>query len=156
MEMIRNHGSGRDPGYLHSIVGLAFAIAADMKAKHLEQRSESWRSFVVKQVATGAAVVHRPVKRDVAPCVEVATYGRGANRTASAQAILQQDLVPGQNIWHRLGDVPSAPWRAQAMPAELAPITSGDITRLARSFPTKTSIGCDAVPPTVMVDLSKP
>ena len=42
------------------------------------------------------------------------------------------------------------------MPAELAPITSGDITRAARSFSTKTSIGCDAVPPTVMADLSEP
>ena len=86
----------------------------------------------------------------------LATCGEGVQRTASAQAIVQQDLCAWQQIWHRLGDVPSAPWRTQDIPAQLTPLIAGDITRASRSFSARTSIGCDAVPPAAMADLSEP
>ena len=41
-------------------------------------------------------------------------------------------------------------------PSDLVPFSSGDITRAARSFSPKTSIGCDAVPPRAIADLSEP
>ena len=100
VEMVRNHVLGRDPQLLHAVVGMAFATAADMKAKHLEQRSESWRSFVAKQVATGAAVAHRLVKRDSYPMPGAchmrkgsAAHGVGASYRATGLVCLATNMA---------------------------------------------------------------
>ena len=154
MEAVRNHVPGIDVQQLNHIVAAAYATAYDMKARHLERSSEAWRVFVEKQITSGVKVAHRLIKRDSVPIFDTSTCGAGAELTASPQAILQHDLEEWRKIWLRLGDVPTAPWRKQEVLSDLAPLTAEDITRAARSFPIRTSVGCDAVPPAAVADLS--
>ena len=98
LDRIRDHCLGRDTAFLESTAAHAHDAATENKRKHLEQRAESWRLFVSKQVANGAAAAHRIVKRDASPCVMAPTVGVGSERTASPQKVLECDLVEWRAI----------------------------------------------------------
>ena len=91
LDRIRNHCPGRDTAMLEAIAANAYDAATQIKRKHLEQRAESWRNFVTKQLANGAAAAHRLVKRDAVNCVDTTTVGVGSERTASPQKVLERD-----------------------------------------------------------------
>ena len=156
MEDVRCHIPGRDTLKLREIQQLAFCTARDMKKAHLHGRMESWRAFARKQVLTGAAIAHRLTKRDHLPCCDTGTSGSGKARTASPQAIVDNDLVAWREVWCRLGNQPSAPWRECEVQVTMPSISAADVLRAARTFPKGTSIGCDDVPPSALADLSEP
>ena len=156
MEVIRCHTPGRDTETLRTIGREALAVAADMKKSQLEKRAESWRNFSERQVASGAPAAHRLVKRDSTLADIIGTAAVQNVRTASPQAILEQDLAAWRKIWLRLGDAPTAPWRTAEVYSELPPISADDIRRAARTFPATTSIGCDAIAPSLLAHLSEP
>ena len=156
MESVSTHVPGRDTETLRNVHDAALTTATAMKARHLEQRAQSWTKFVQKQVVSGAAVAHRMIKRDNMQCVSTDTCGVGAQRSASPQSILAQDLVEWRKVWLRLGDALEAPWRHGTVPSEEQPLDADDILRAANTFPQRTSIGCDAVPPSSIAFLSAP
>ena len=156
MENIRCHIPGRDTAKLREIQQLAVHTARDMKRAHLHGRMESWRSFAHKQVLTGAAIAHRLIKREHFPCCDTATSGSGKARTASPQAIVDKDLLVWREVWCRLGNQPSAPWRETEVLVTMPPISAADVLRAAKTFPKGTSIGCDDIPPGALADLSEP
>ena len=156
MEVVRGHIPGRDTMALREIQQEALLVARDMKAGHLRNRLESWRTFARKQVLTGAAVAHRLIKRGESPCCDTATVGVGAARTSSPQAIVEKDLLSWREVWCRLGNQPSAPWRKGEVQSTMPLISAADVLKAASTFPKGTSIGCDAIPLAVLADLSEP
>ena len=156
MENVRCHILGRDTAKLREIQQLAVHTARDMKRAHLHGRMESWRSFANKQVLTGAAIAHRLIKREHFPCCDTATSGSGKARTASPQAIVDKDLLVWREVWCRLGNQPSAPWRETEVLVTMPPISAADVLRAAKTFPKGTSIGCDDIPLGALADLSEP
>ena len=111
MEALRCHIPGRDTELLRQMYADAVATAHDMKQKHLEKRAETWRAFTLKQVMDGASTAHRLIKRDATPCLDKTTTGVGPSRTASPLSIVDQDLQSWRDVWLRLGEEPTAPWR---------------------------------------------
>ena len=61
IEFIRAHTPGRDTFGLERIGELAQSAAREIKTKHLEQKAESWKTFVDAQITNGASVAHRLV-----------------------------------------------------------------------------------------------
>ena len=157
VESVRRHILGQDTLMLERVSELARSEAVKVKADHLEERAASWRQYVSKQLANGAAASHRLVKRDSRQCVDTATVGQGSRRTSSPQEIVDHDLVDWKKIWLRMGEGLEAPWRQAALgPVSLPKLTGRDIGRAATSFKNATSIGCDHFPPTSLAALSDP
>ena len=146
VSFVRYHMPGRGSFRLEHVSRSAYAKAADTKRAHLESRAESWRQFVAKQIHNGAAITHRLARRDCSPCFDTATVRVGATRAASPQQILQQDLAARREIWCRLGETLTAPWRQVSLEHSLPPITAEQVRRAALTFKKATSVRCDAFP----------
>ena len=155
LESVRLHWPGTDTYTLERVYSIARSTADTMKSDYLEEKATSWKLFVDKQLSSGAASAHRLVKRDAVPCVDATTVGEAERRTASPQAVVNQDLEQWRNIWTRLGNTPTAPWRSyEARLESLPPLTAEDIRRAAKTFKTQTSLGCDSFSPKDLAALS--
>ena len=157
IETIKNHVLGRDTFTLERACELSQSAAEKIKTEHLKGRADAWKTFVGKQLKSGAATAHRLVKRDGVQCVDTTTTGVGESRTASPQAVLDHDLIAWRKIWTRMGDAPSAPWRGAPLSGpRLPPITAADLESASRTFSPDTGIGCDGFPPRAIAGLSTP
>ena len=150
LESVAYHKPGQDSEWLRRVAELAREDAVAHKKQHCEIRAESWKAHVDRQLKNGAAVTHRWIKRDSVDPVAVDTVGEGKNRSASPQAIVNQDLQMWKAVWCRPGIEGDAPWRCEVAGEELPLIRAEDISRAARSFKPVTSIGCDSIPPRAM------
>ena len=150
LESVAYHKPGQDSEWLRRVAELAREDAVAHKKQHCEIRAESWKAHVARQLKNGAAVTHRWIKRDSVDPVAVDTVGEGKNRSASPQAIVNQDLQMWKAVWCRPGIEGDAPWRCEVVGEELPLIRAEDISRAARSFKPVTSIGCDSIPPRAM------
>ena len=155
VDSVCNHDPGKDTVLLEKIAQSAEEDAIERKKLHSESRAASWRSHVARQLTNGAATSHRWAKRDGVPDASAESVGSGANRTASPQAIVDQDLVTWKGIWNRPVES-SDPWREAVLCDDLPSITGADVRRAARSFRSGTSVGCDAFPPVALSWLSDP
>ena len=155
VETIRNHVPGLDTYTLERSCELAKVTAERIKSEHFKSRADNWKTFVADQIKSGAAAAHRLVKRDGAKVGDSATVGEGTNRTASPQAIIDQDLNEWRKIWTRLGDTPTAPWRDTDIEIPmLPPITVENLRKASNSFNPDTGIGCDGFPLAAIATLS--
>ena len=157
IETIKNHTPGKDTFSLERAAEIAQSEAKLIKSEHMKGQADAWKSFVDKQIKSGAATAHRLVKRDGQQCVDTTTTGTGASRTASPQAILDNDLIAWRKVWNALGQAPTAPWREATFSDHmLPPITADDLATASRTFSSDTAIGCDGFPPRAIADLSSP
>ena len=141
------HQPGQDTEWLRRVAGLAKEDAVSRKQRFCEARAASWKQHVAKQMHNGAAVTHRWIKRDSIDPITIATVGTHEARTASPQAIVDQDLTMWRQVWCRPGIEGTAPWHTDCANEDLPEIVGADIAKAARSFKPATSIGCDSISP---------
>ena len=157
VEAVRALDFGCGSGFLHYVAAQANLRAKQDKESVAEQRASSWKAFVQSQLHNGAAVAHRLTKRDGAPAIEIATTMASGCRTASPQAIVNEDLTEWASVWTRLQNRTTDPWRSETVEGDkLPPIDASAVRAAARSFKTTTSVGCDAIAPRAFAWLSEP
>ena len=153
VQSVRSHVPGMDTQLLFGIGQCAEDDAIEHKRRHADERAESWRAHVARQLKNGAAATHRWVKRDAAPPAPSDTVGSGGKRTASPQAIVDHDLLAWKAIWTRPVEA-GAPWRDARIDRLQPPITAQQVRKAAMTFRSGTSIGCDSLPPVAISWLS--
>ena len=154
---VRATDFGHGSGFLHYVASQAQLRAKQEKESVATQRASSWKAFVQSQLHNGAAAAHRLTKKDGAPPVEIATTISSGRRTASPQAIVNEDLSEWATVWRRLQNQTTDPWRSETIDGnKLPPIDASAVRAAARSFKTTTSVGCDAIAPRAFAWLSEP
>ena len=126
MEAVRCHMPGRGTSVLRDILRAAAEAAADIKTHNLEKRASTLWDFAEKQVASGASVAHRLVKRGSVLVCDTTAVVVGSRRTTSPQDILDLDLQAWRVIRTHLGDALTAPWKEDKVTSALEPIMAHD------------------------------
>ena len=156
VDIVAQHALGAGTNLLKRIAAVALYDASVWQEHAREASAASWTEFVHKQIKIGAGCSHRLIKRDELPIADYTTLGEGNNRTAAPESILEHDLKQWKQIWTRLGDTPSAPWREEGIENHSEPLTAEDVLVAANSFKTSTAIGVDGFSPKALGWLSKP
>ena len=154
----------RQPGTLSCTLRVthnwAVALANRQAKSRLEKRRRSWQEWIKSQGAaggSGGALFNFLKRTEGDPEVVVRCNGV---RSASPQAILEQDFAVWDGLWSKLAHLGSTPWRdldsSERAEFTLPPLKHADLRKAARSFKPRTASGVDALVPAHFAWLSDP
>ena len=152
----------RQPSALASTLGILFnwsvALVTRQEKCRTEQRRRSWQEWLRAQVAAGAGggALFNFIKRTEAD-PEIIVRCNGV-RSASPQAVLDNDFMVWNGLWSKLAHLGTTPWREQGVHAEegldLPNLGHEALRTAAKSFRPRTGMGVDALVPTQFAWLS--
>ena len=129
----------------------AMALVSRQAKIRANRRNASWQEWKRRQCEAGGAegALFNFLKRtEQDPEIVVRC---GGVRSASPQAVLQQDFLLWNGLWQKLAHLGGKPWRAlprEMEPSEdLPPLGHNELRKAARTFRTTTAAGADGLVP---------
>ena len=123
----------------------------ELRSKDLRRKATSeWRSWVDEQLHAGSGALHRFTKREeLMPDVAAQMSG---GLSFGLDDLLKAARDEWAAVWERFSSIAKAPWRScpqhiMDRSAPLPPLTTEMLREAAKTFKSRTGLGCDSAHP---------